>query len=137
MTENTNPVPNMRLELAPVPVADIDRAIDFYVNKVGFHLDHDMHASETMRVVQLTPPGSACSILLSTGLQEISDMVPGSQKGIHLVVDDINEAREALLSRGVECGGVDDMGGILYVYFKDPDGNSWLLQEIPGEFREG
>jgi catechol 2,3-dioxygenase-like lactoylglutathione lyase family enzyme len=121
----------MKLELVPIPVSDIDRAKEFYVNKVGFHLDHDVQPNEAMRIVQLTPPGSACSVLLSLGLPEISDMVPGSQKALHLVVDDINEARESLMSRGVECGGVDDMGGILYVYFKDPDGNSWLLQEIP------
>ena len=129
MSENA--VPNMKLELVPIPVSDIDRAKEFYVNKVGFNLDHDVRPNEAMRVVQLTPPGSACSVLLSVGLAEISDMVPGSQKALHLVVDDINEARESLMSRGVECGGVDDMGGILYVYFKDPDGNSWLLQEIP------
>jgi catechol 2,3-dioxygenase-like lactoylglutathione lyase family enzyme len=121
----------MKLELVPIPVSDVDRAKEFYVNKVGFHLDHDVRPNEAMRVVQLTPPGSACSVLLSVGLPEISDMVPGSQKALHLVVDDINEARESLMSLGVECGGVDDMGGILYVYFKDPDGNSWLLQEIP------
>jgi catechol 2,3-dioxygenase-like lactoylglutathione lyase family enzyme len=129
MSENS--VPNMKLELVPIPVSDVDRAKEFYVNKVGFHLDHDVRPNEAMRVVQLTPPGSACSVLLSVGLPEISDMVPGSQKALHLVVDDINEARESLMSLGVECGGVDDMGGILYVYFKDPDGNSWLLQEIP------
>jgi catechol 2,3-dioxygenase-like lactoylglutathione lyase family enzyme len=121
----------MKLELVPIPVADIERSIDFYVNKVGFNLDHDVRPSDTNRVVQLTPPGSACSILLSVGLLEISDMVPGSLKALHLVVDDINQARDTLLSRGVECGDVDDMGGILYVYFQDPDGNSWLLQQIP------
>jgi catechol 2,3-dioxygenase-like lactoylglutathione lyase family enzyme len=131
MSNDNSAVPNMKLELVPIPVSDIDRAKEFYVNKVGFHLDHDVRPNEAMRVVQLTPPGSACSVLLSVGLPEISDMVPGSQKALHLVVDDINEARESLMSLGVECGGVDDMGGILYVYFKDPDGNSWLLQEIP------
>jgi catechol 2,3-dioxygenase-like lactoylglutathione lyase family enzyme len=127
----------MKLELVPIPVSDVDRAKEFYVNKVGFHLDHDVRPNEAMRVVQLTPPGSACSVLLSVGLPEISDMVPGSQKALHLVVDDINEARESLMSLGVECGGVDDMGGILYVYFKDPDSNSWLLQEIPERFKTG
>jgi catechol 2,3-dioxygenase-like lactoylglutathione lyase family enzyme len=125
----------MKLELVPVPVSDIDRAIDFYVKQVGFNLDHDVRPNETMRVVQLTPPGSACSIVMGTGMPEISDMVPGSQKALHLVVEDIHEARDLLLSRGVQCGGVDDMGGILYVYFQDPDGNSWLLQEIPPDFR--
>jgi catechol 2,3-dioxygenase-like lactoylglutathione lyase family enzyme len=121
----------MKLQLVPIPVTDIDRAKAFYVNQVGFNLDHDVQPSETMRVVQLTPPGSSCSILLSAGLPEISDMVPGSQKALHLVVDDIKATRETLIGRGVQCGGIDDMGGILYVYFQDPDGNSWLLQEIP------
>lgn len=130
-----NPVPNMKLELVPLPVSDVDRAIDFYVNKVGFNLDHDVHPNENMRVVQLTPPGSSCSLVMGKGMPEISDMIPGSQKALHLVVDNINEARASLMSRGVECGGVDDMGGILYVYFKDPEGNSWLLQEIPERFR--
>lgn len=131
---NPAPIPTMKLELVPVPVSDIDKSIDFYVNNVGFNLDHDVRPSDTNRVVQLTPPGSGCSILLSAGLPEISDMVPGSLKALHLVVDNINDAREFLMSRGVECGGVDDMGGILYVYFHDPDGNSWLLQEIPANF---
>lgn len=130
----SNPIPttpNMKLELVPVPVSDIDRSINFYVNKVGFNLDHDVRPSAANRVVQLTPPGSGCSILLSAGLPEISDMVPGSLKALHLVVDNIYDARQTLMGRGVECGGVDDLGGILYVYFQDPDGNSWLLQEIP------
>lgn len=132
MSENS-PVINMRLELVPVPVSDVDRAIDFYVNKVGFQLDHDIRPNEITRVVQLTPPGSSCSILLSLGLPEIKDMEPGSAKALHLVVDDVRAAREALVARGIDCGGVDDMGGILYVYFQDPDGSSWLLQEIPGD----
>lgn len=125
--------PNMRLELVPVPVSDIDWAIDFYVNKVGFNLDHDVRPNNEMRVVQLTPPGSACSIVMGTGMPEISDMIPGTQKALHLVVDDVRAAREALMGRGVACGEVDDMGGILYVYFQDPDGNSWLLQKISGD----
>jgi catechol 2,3-dioxygenase-like lactoylglutathione lyase family enzyme len=136
--ENTNKtaVPNMKLELVPIPVSDIDQALDFYVNKLGFNLDHDIKPTDTNRIIQLTPPGSACSILLSTGLPGISDMASGTHKGLHLVVDDINEVRNALIARGVGCGGVDDMGGVLYVYFQDPDGNSWLLQEIPDSFKD-
>jgi catechol 2,3-dioxygenase-like lactoylglutathione lyase family enzyme len=122
---------DMKLELVPVPVSDVDRARAFYVEKVGFHADHDVQPGNGMRVVQLTPPGSACSIVIGTGLGEISKMQPGSVKGLHLVVADINKAREALAGRGVAVGEVDDLGGIKYVYFSDPDGNSWALQEIP------
>lgn len=129
---NTTPMPAMKLELVPVPVADVDRAKDFYVNKVGFHADHDVQPSDTMRVVQLTPPGSACSIVIGTGMGEISAMQPGSVKGIHLVVADVNAVRETLLSRGVEVSEVSDQGGIKYAFFNDPDGNSWALQEITG-----
>jgi catechol 2,3-dioxygenase-like lactoylglutathione lyase family enzyme len=121
----------MKLELVPVPVSDIDRAKAFYVEQVGFHADHDVQPGSGMRVVQLTPPGSACSIVIGTGLGEISEMQPGSLKGLHLVVADINKARETLAGRGVEVGEVDDLGGIKYVHFSDPDGNSWLLQEMP------
>lgn len=121
----------MKLELVPVPVADVDRAKAFYVEKVGFHADHDVQPGNGMRVVQLTPPGSACSIVIGTGLGEISEMRPGTVKSLHLVVADINKAREALAGRGVEVGKVDDLGGVKYVYFSDPDGNSWLLQELP------
>jgi len=129
---NITAVPDMKLELVPVPVSDVDRAKAFYVEKVGFHLDHDVGPSATMRVVQLTPPGSACSIVIGTGMGEISDMKPGSVKALHLVVADINEAREALLKRGVEVGEVEDHGrGVKYASFSDPDGNSWLLQELP------
>ena len=122
---------DMKLELVPVPVSDVDRAKAFYVEKLGFHADHDVQPGNGMRVVQLTPPGSACSIVIGTGLGEISEMRPGSVKALHLVVADIHTAREALASRGVEVGAVDDLGGIKYVSFSDPDGNSWLLQEIP------
>ena len=121
---------DMKLELVPIPVSDIDRAKTFYVEKVGFHADHDVQPGNGMRVVQLTPPGSACSIVIGVGLGEISAMQPGSIKAIHLVVADIYKAREALTSRGVEVGGVDDLGGVKYAAFSDPDGNSWLLQEI-------
>ncbi len=121
----------MKLELVPVPVADVDRAKAFYVEKIGFHVDHDVGPGNGMRVVQLTPPGSACSIVIGTGLGEISEMQPGTVKGLHLVVADVQQARQALAGRGVEVGEVNDLGGIKYVHFSDPDGNSWLLQEIP------
>ncbi len=121
---------NMKLELVPVPVSDVDRAKTFYAEKVGFHVDHDVQPGNGMRIVQLTPPGSACSIVIGTGMGEISSMQPGTVKAVHLVVDDINQACEALVSRGVQVGGIDDMGGVKYAGFSDPDGNSWLLQEI-------
>jgi catechol 2,3-dioxygenase-like lactoylglutathione lyase family enzyme len=120
----------MKLELIPVPVSDVDRAKAFYVDTVGFHPDHDVSPSDTMRVVQLTPPGSACSIAIGTGLGD--GMEPGSLRGLHLVVADAAKARETLAARGVEVSEIEDMGGIKYVWFRDPDGNSWALQEIPG-----
>jgi catechol 2,3-dioxygenase-like lactoylglutathione lyase family enzyme len=122
---------DMKLELVPIPVSDVDRAKVFYVEKVGFHADHDVQPGNGMRVVQLTPPGSACSILIGTGMGEISAVRPGTIKGLHLVVADIHEAHAALASRGVEVSEVDDMGGIKYVHFSDPDGNTWSLQELP------
>jgi len=125
---------DMKLELVPIPVSDVDRAKAFYVEKVGFHADHDVQPGNGMRVVQLTPPGSACSIVIGTGLGEISAMQPGSVKALHLVVADIHMAREELAGRGVTVSEVNDMGGIKYVYFSDPDGNSWALQEIPAHF---
>ena len=121
---------DMKLELVPIPVSDVDRAKAFYAEKVGFHVDHDVQPGNGMRVIQLTPPGSHCSIVIGTGLGEITAMQPGSIKALHLVVADITTAREALASRGVAVGAVDDMGGVKYVSFSDPDGNSWLLQEI-------
>jgi catechol 2,3-dioxygenase-like lactoylglutathione lyase family enzyme len=124
---------DMKLELVPVPVSDVDRAKAFYVEKIGFHLDHDIQPGNGMRVVQLTPPGSACSIVIGIDFGKASE--PGSIKGLHLVVADIHEAREALAGRGVEVGEVDDMGGVKYVSFSDPDGNSWLLQEIPAHIK--
>lgn len=120
---------DMKLELVPVPVSDIDRAKAFYVDQAGFNADHDVRPNDTIRVVQLTPPGSACSIMLGAGLPGI-EMPPGSVKGLHLVVADINKAREALASRGVVVSGVEDLGGIKYVSFSDPDGNTWTLQQI-------
>lgn len=122
----------MKLELVPLPVADVDRAKAFYVEKVGFHVDVDVQPGNGMRVVQLTPPGSACSIVIGTGLGEISDMRPGTVKALHLVVADVNKAREMLASRGVKVSEVDEHPqGIKYVYFADPDGNTWALQEMP------
>src|SRR5947207_14339474 len=127
---------DMKLELVPIPVADVDRAKAFYVEQVGFHLDFDVQPGSGMRVVQLTPPGSACSIVIGTGMGEISEMRPGTVKGLHLVVADINQAREELTGRGDEVGKVDDLGGVKYVSFSDPDGNSWLLQEIPADVKQ-
>ncbi|MEJ2601097.1 MAG: hypothetical protein P8Z00_22390, partial [Anaerolineales bacterium] len=88
---NIKPISDMKLELVPVPVSDVERARDFYVEKIGFNLDHDVQPSEMVRIVQLTPPGSACSIVIGTGLGEISSMEPGSVKGLHLVVADVNQ----------------------------------------------
>jgi catechol 2,3-dioxygenase-like lactoylglutathione lyase family enzyme len=133
--ENIPAIPYMKLELVPVPVSDIDRARDFYVEKAGFKLEVDTRPTDTMRVVQLTPPGSACSIVFGTGMGEISDMQPGSVKGLHLVVADIHEAREALVQRGLEVGEVWDMKGVKYAGFSDPDGNLWLMQEFPAHLR--
>ena len=125
---------DMKLELVPIPVSDVDRAKAFYVEQVGFNADHDVRPNSTVRIVQLTPPGSACSILLSTGLPEISQMPPGSVKGLHLVVADIAKTRQLLADRGVDVGEINEHGqGVKSVRFSDPDGNSWILQEIPKE----
>lgn len=126
------PVPPgaLLLELVPVPVTDINRAKAFYQDKLGFHVDVDVSPAEGVRVVQCTPPGSACSITLIEGLPEL-DMPPGTLRGLHLVVADIKAEREKLLGRGVEVGEIVDSGGVLYVYFADPDGNTWCLQHMP------
>ena len=134
MANNESSTPAMKLELVPVPVADVDRAKAFY-QQAGFRFDVDVRPTETMRVVQLTPPDSACSIVFGTGIPKISDMKPGSLQGVHLVVNDIAQARDALLQRGIKCGKISDMGGVKYVEFSDPDGNLWLLQEFPPEMR--
>ena len=131
-TPNIPPLPDMKLELVPIPVADVDRAKAFYVDQFGFHADHDVQPSATMRVVQLAPPGSACSIVIGTGLG-IGNMQPGSVKGLHLVVANVQQAREALAARGIAVSDVDDQGGIKYVYLNDPDGNTWALQELLGQ----
>ena len=123
-------VPDMRLELVPIPVSDVDRAKAFY-QQAGFGNLHDTQVTETMRVVQLTPPGSSCAIVFGTGMGPITDMTPGSVKGIHLVVADMAATRAALTARGIELSDVDDMGGVLYSYFSDPDGNLWALQQWP------
>jgi len=126
---------HLKLELIPVPVTDIDRAKAFYVEQVGFGLDHDVRPTATVRVVQLTPPGSGCSIVLAAGLAGLA-MAPGSLRGLHLVVDDIQAAHAELAGRGVPMGEVANMGGILYAPFHDPDGNTWTLQEIPPHFKK-
>ena len=139
MAENTKAnipsVPDLKLELVPVPVSDVDRAKAFY-EKAGFQLEVDTRPTDTMRVVQFTPPGSACSIVFGTGMGDITAMKPGSVKGLHLVVADIDTAHEALVKRGVEVGEITDVQGVKYAGFSDPDGNSWLLQEFPSELRQ-
>jgi catechol 2,3-dioxygenase-like lactoylglutathione lyase family enzyme len=125
----------MKLELVPIPVKDVDRAKAFY-EKVGFGNVHDTQISKTMRVVQLTPPGSACAIVFGTGMGEINEMKPGSIKGLHLVVKDMDESRGGLVVRGVEVGEVMDMGGVKYARFADPDGNIWLLQQWPESYKD-
>ncbi|MGH3935102.1 MAG: glyoxalase superfamily protein [Pseudonocardiaceae bacterium] len=112
----------------PVPVADVDRAKAFYVEQVGFHADHDHQVNDALRFVQLTPPGSACSIMLGTG---ITEMPPGSQKGLQIVVEDVEAARRKLLDRGVEASEVDFQPWGSFVTFSDPDGNTWALQQLP------
>jgi predicted enzyme related to lactoylglutathione lyase len=122
---------DMKLELVPMPVTDIDRAKKFYVDVVGFNEDVDVRPAEGVRIVQLTPPGSACSIVLSAGLPALAEMTPGTTKGLHLVVNDIDHAREELISRGLDVGEIDDVGGgVKYAHFSDPDGNSLVLQEM-------
>jgi predicted enzyme related to lactoylglutathione lyase len=121
----------MKLELIPVPVTDIDRAKDFYTDNVGFAVDVDMSPADGVRIVQLTPPGSACSILLSRGLPTLNAMKPGAVQGVHLVVPDIERARAELIERGVDLGPIDDVGGgVRYAQFVDPDGNMFTLQEM-------
>lgn len=117
-----------KLELVAVPVTDVDRAKAFYAEKVGFHADHDYQVSEGLRFVQLTPPGSACSIAIGEG---ITDAVPGSVRGLQLVVADINAARADLVERGVEVSEVEHFPWGEFVFFSDPDGNRWSVQYIP------
>ena len=135
MTDRTDlpAVPQMRLELVPVPVSDVARAKAFY-ERAGFGNVHDTQVTDTMRVVQLTPPGSSCAIVFGTGMGPITDMEPGSVKGLHLVVKDIDEARSALVGRGVDVGEVQDISGVKYAWFSDPDGNLWGLQQWPSGY---
>jgi catechol 2,3-dioxygenase-like lactoylglutathione lyase family enzyme len=119
----------MRLELVGVPVSDVDRAIAFYRDQVGFVLDHDHRLSDTDRFVQLTPPGSACSIALGTGIASTSRSEPVD--GLQMVGDDIEKAREHLVAGGVEVSEVHHYDWGAFVYFSDPDGNSWALQQLP------
>jgi catechol 2,3-dioxygenase-like lactoylglutathione lyase family enzyme len=118
---------DMKLELVAVPVTDVDRAKAFYVDQVGFNADHDHRISDELRFVQLTPPGSACSIVMGVG---ITDMAPGSQKGLQVVVPDAERLRDELRSRGVEASDVDDQPWGRFVYFSDPDGNTWAAQQM-------
>jgi catechol 2,3-dioxygenase-like lactoylglutathione lyase family enzyme len=119
---------DMKLELVPVPVTDVDRAKAFYVEQVGFHDDVDVRVSDTLRFVQLTPPGSACSVVLGEGTTE---MAPGSQQGLQMVVANAAAARAELLERGVSVSDVDVQPWGSFVFFADPDGNSWALQQLP------
>lgn len=118
----------MKLELVPVPVTDVDKAIDFYVNKVGFNLDHDHRVSESIRFVQLTPEGSACSIVIGEG---ITEMKPGSQQGLQMVVDNTQAAYDELKEKGVEVSDVQEMPWGIFTFFSDPDGNGWSVQQLP------
>src|ERR1700704_5699210 len=123
---------DMKLEVVPIPVRDVDAAKDFYPRQAGFRLDHDVSPGETMRVVQMTPPGSACSVVIGAGLP-LGE--PGSVKGVQLVVNDIDAVRRELASRGVAVGDVQQLGpegaaGSRFMFFEDPDGNAWSVQEI-------
>lgn len=119
---------DMKLELVGVPVSDVDRAKEFYVDKVGFVADQDHRVSDEVRFVQLTPPGSACSIAIGMGL---TTMPPGSLDSLQVVVADADASRAELLERGVDVSGVDEQPWGRFVYFADPDGNRWALQELP------
>lgn len=117
-----------KLELVAVPVSDVDRAKAFYVDMVGFVADHDHVVNDELRFVQVTPPGSACSIAFGTGIVDTS---PGSVAGLQLVVADVNQARQELLERGVEVGEVQEFPWGSFVFFSDPDGNRWSVQQLP------
>src|SRR5579862_2745596 len=117
-----------KIELVAIPVTDVDRAKAFYVDQVGFHADVDQHVREGLRFVQLTPPGSACSVVMGEG---ITDMAPGSQRGIQMVVADVAAAREHLVSHGVAASDIDVQPWGSFVFFSDPDGNTWSLQQLP------
>ena len=116
-----------KLELVAIPVSDVDRAIEFYTEKAGFVLDHDHRVSDEVRFVQLTPPGSACSIAIGKG---VTDVPPGSVRGVQLVVPDIEAAYAELAGRGVDAGEIQQFAWGRFVFFDDPDGNRWSVQEI-------
>jgi catechol 2,3-dioxygenase-like lactoylglutathione lyase family enzyme len=123
---------DLRLEVVPMPVSDVDAAKSFYVEQVGFHLDHDVRPNNGMRIVQMTPPGSACSVVIGEGLPLGG---PGSVKGVQLVVDDIDAVRAELTGRGVPMSDVQQLGpegtpGSRFCFFDDPDGNTWSVQEL-------
>jgi predicted enzyme related to lactoylglutathione lyase len=117
-----------KLELMVLPVSDVDRAKAFYTEKVGFNADHDQTVNEELRFVQLTPPGSACSIAVGKG---IVDTPPGSVHGLQMVVPDIETAHAQLVDRGVEVSEIEDLAWGSFVYFSDPDGNRWAVQQVP------
>ena len=119
---------DLKLELVAVPVSDVDRAKAFYTDQAGFHADHDFTVSDEIRFVQLTPPGSACSIAIGTGL---TDAAPGSLQGLQLVVTDIEAARKEFVDRGAEVSEVQDFPWGRFIFFADPDGNKWAVQQIP------
>jgi catechol 2,3-dioxygenase-like lactoylglutathione lyase family enzyme len=122
---------DMKLELVPIPVSDVDRSKAFYTDQLGFVADVDVAPAPGVRVVQVTPPGSACSIGFGTGLAAFEG-TPGSVRGLHLVVEDIEKARAELLGRGVDVGEIQDVGGgVQYAGFSDPDGNTLTLQLMP------
>jgi predicted enzyme related to lactoylglutathione lyase len=118
----------MKLEVVHVPVSDVDRAKAFYTEQIGFNADHDHQVTDELRFVQLTPPGSACSIAIGTGLTQ---MQPGSIEGLMMVVADVQAARDELMQRGTEVSEIDVQPWGSFVYFSDPDGNSWALQQLP------
>jgi predicted enzyme related to lactoylglutathione lyase len=119
---------DLKLELVMVPVSDVDRAKAFYVEKAGFNADGDFQVDDKIRFVQLTPPGSACSIAIGTGL---GDSAPGSLKGLQLVAQDIEAAQAELRSRGLETSEVEDFPWGRFIWFSDPDGNGWAVQQVP------
>jgi predicted enzyme related to lactoylglutathione lyase len=118
-----------KLELVAIPVSDVDRAKAFYVEQVGFNADHDHQVNDELRFVQLTPPGSGCSIAIGTG---ITGAQPGSVQGVQLVVSDIEAAHEQLTAAGVDAGEIQDLPWGSFVFFQDPDGNAWSVQQSPG-----
>jgi catechol 2,3-dioxygenase-like lactoylglutathione lyase family enzyme len=124
----------MKLELVSLPVSDIDRSKAFY-QKAGFGNLHDTQVSDSMRVVQFTPPGSACAIVFGSGMGPINEMKPGSVKGLHLVVEDMEASRGVLIKRGIEMSDVQNIGGVKYSWFSDPDGNLWAIQQWPASYK--